>query len=189
MYIPTYMIFLSWIRFGSIRTLSLLQHLLAQLELLYILHMCFICCIKVNAKTLSRRVEAINCWVIYCYCYMLVIRYRAWIYNWTSRFLSVSQSLMLQPTVSRPVCLRYLLFFDNYGPVFVGRPLWRENGSVFCICSWSSPAQYFSGRSVLRLATIFYCLRYEIFLFIASYDSQGHGEGIRPRLHTGNPLS
>jgi hypothetical protein len=26
------------------------------------------------------------------------------------------------------------------------------------------------------------------FLFVASYDSQGHGGGIRPRLHTGLPI-
>jgi hypothetical protein len=36
----------------------------------------------------------------------------------------------------------------------------------------------------LELATIFYCLRFETSLFVASYDSQGHGGGIRPRLHT-----
>jgi hypothetical protein len=35
----------------------------------------------------------------------------------------------------------------------------------------------------LGLATIFYCLQFETSLFVASYDSQGHGEGIRPRLH------
>jgi hypothetical protein len=28
-------------------------------------------------------------------------------------------------------------------------------------------------------------LRFETSLFVASYDSQGHGGGIRPRLHTG----
>jgi hypothetical protein len=33
--------------------------------------------------------------------------------------------------------------------------------------------------------TIFYCLRFETSLFVASYDSQGHGGGIRTRLHTG----
>jgi hypothetical protein len=33
--------------------------------------------------------------------------------------------------------------------------------------------------------TIFYCLRFETSLFVASYDSQGHGRGIRTRLHTG----
>jgi hypothetical protein len=36
---------------------------------------------------------------------------------------------------------------------------------------------------------IFYCLRFETSLFITSYDSQGHGGGIRPRLHTGSLTS
>jgi hypothetical protein len=35
------------------------------------------------------------------------------------------------------------------------------------------------------LATIFYCLRFETSVFIASYDSQSYGGGIRVRLHTG----
>jgi hypothetical protein len=69
---------------------------------------------------------------------------------------------------------------------FLGRSLWREDGSVFCTCYWSSPAQSFSGPSPLDLATIFYCLSFETSLFVASYDSQGHGGGIRPRLHTGD---
>jgi hypothetical protein len=43
----------------------------------------------------------------------------------------------------------------------------------------------FLGRSPLGLATVFYCLRFETSLFVASYDSQGHGGGIRLRLHTG----
>jgi hypothetical protein len=33
--------------------------------------------------------------------------------------------------------------------------------------------------------TIFYCLRIETSLFVASYDSQGYGGGIRPSLHKG----
>jgi hypothetical protein len=37
----------------------------------------------------------------------------------------------------------------------------------------------------LGLVTIFYCLIFETSLFVASYESQGHGGGIRPRLHTG----
>jgi hypothetical protein len=37
----------------------------------------------------------------------------------------------------------------------------------------------------LGLETIFYCLRFETYLFVASYDSQGHGVDIRPHLHTG----
>jgi hypothetical protein len=37
----------------------------------------------------------------------------------------------------------------------------------------------------LRLATVFYCLRFETSTFVASYDSQGHDGGIRARLHNG----
>jgi hypothetical protein len=43
----------------------------------------------------------------------------------------------------------------------------------------------FLGSESLWLVTIFYCLRFETSLFVAYYDSQGHGGGIRPRLHTG----
>jgi hypothetical protein len=82
---------------------------------------------------------------------------------------------------------RYLLLFDSYGLVFVGRPLWREDGSVFCICCWPLPAQCFLGPSPLGLATIFYCLRFETSLFVASYDSQCHGGGIRSRLPLYSP--
>jgi hypothetical protein len=60
---------------------------------------------------------------------------------------------------------------------------WREDGSVFCICCWSSLAQSFSGPSPLGLATIFYCLRFKTSHFVASYHSQGHGGVIRPPLN------
>jgi hypothetical protein len=66
-----------------------------------------------------------------------------------------------------------------------GRPLWREDGSVCCICCWVFPTQSFAGPSPLVLATVFYWLRFETSHSVASYDSQGHGGGIRPRLHTG----
>jgi hypothetical protein len=65
----------------------------------------------------------------------------------------------------------------------VGRPLWREDGSVFCTCCWPMPAQSFSGPRPLGLTTVFYYLKFETSLFVASYDSQGHGGGIQPRLH------
>jgi hypothetical protein len=74
---------------------------------------------------------------------------------------------------------------DSYGLVLVGRPLWREVGSVLRICCWPLSSQSFSGPSPLGLETIFYCLRFETSLFVAFYDSQGYGGGIRPRLHTG----
>jgi hypothetical protein len=45
--------------------------------------------------------------------------------------------------------------------------------------------QPLSGSSPLGLATTFSCLRFETSLFVASYDSQGYGGGIRTRLHTG----
>jgi hypothetical protein len=47
------------------------------------------------------------------------------------------------------------------------------------------PVQSFWDPSPLGLATIFYCLRFETSLFVASYDSQSRGGGIRPRLHMG----
>jgi hypothetical protein len=106
---------------------------------------------------------------------------------------------MLRPTVSRSVYLgikhpseaydQICITVRQLGLVDVGRPLWWEDGSVVYNCSCSSPAQSFSGPSPVRLATIFYSLRFETSLFVASYDSQGYGGGIRPRLHTGSWLS
>jgi hypothetical protein len=98
--------------------------------------------------------------------------------------LTVGQSVSLGVEPHLGLMTRYLLLFYSYGLVFVGRSLWREDGSVFCICWWPLPAQSFSGPSSLGLATVFYSLRFETSLFVASYDSQGHGGGIQPRLHT-----
>jgi hypothetical protein len=62
----------------------------------------------------------------------------------------------------------------------VGRCLWREYGSVIYNCCWPSPAQSFSGQSPVRLLIIFYCLRFETSLFVASSDSQGMVEVFDP---------
>jgi hypothetical protein len=93
--------------------------------------------------------------------------------------LTVSQSVCFGVEPRLGLMTRYLLLFDSYGFVFMASPLWREDGSVYCICCWSSLAQSFLGSSSLGLATIFYCLRFETSLFVASYDSHGHGGGIR----------
>jgi hypothetical protein len=45
--------------------------------------------------------------------------------------------------------------------------------------------QSFSGPSPIGLVAISYCLRFETSLFVASYDSQGHGGGIQSRLTHG----
>jgi hypothetical protein len=87
----------------------------------------------------------------------------------------VSQSVSLGIEPHLGPMTRYLFLSDSYVLVSMGRPLWREEGSVFCMS--------FSGPSPLGLAIVFYCLTFETSLFVASYDSHGHGGGIRPRLH------
>jgi hypothetical protein len=54
--------------------------------------------------------------------------------------LTVSQSVSLGVEPHLGLMTRYLLLFDNYSLVSVVRSLWREDGSVFYICCWSSPA-------------------------------------------------
>jgi hypothetical protein len=46
------------------------------------------------------------------------------------------------------------LFIDSHGFVDVGRPLWREVGSVVLRCRCASPAQTFSGLSPAALFVI-----------------------------------
>jgi hypothetical protein len=87
--------------------------------------------------------------------------------------LTVSQSVSFGVEPHLGLMTRYLLLFDSYGLVSVGRPLWREEGSVFCICFWPLPVQ-----------SIFYCLQFETSIFVASYDSQGHGEDTDSLLRT-----
>jgi hypothetical protein len=74
---------------------------------------------------------------------------------------AVGQSVLVPVTHLRPATnfLTYLwLFLDSCLFVDVGRPLWREVGSVvFSFCR-ASPAQSFSDLSPMGLTSIFYCL-------------------------------
>jgi hypothetical protein len=111
----------------------------------------------------------------------------------------------LQVTVSWPVCLGIGLPSDDCGFLDVGRPLWREDGSVIYLynCCWALPEQSLLGRSPAELTAIFYCLIWDYpqfggpgpriyipqeqggFPFVASYDPQDYSGGILTRLHMG----
>jgi hypothetical protein len=97
---------------------------------------------------------------------------------------SAGQSVLKKRT-HLELTTRFWLLSDSCGFVGLGRPLYWEDGSVVCNCYWPSPEQSFLGPSPVGLAAIFYCLKFETYLFVASYDWQGHGGHIRPRLHTG----
>jgi hypothetical protein len=98
--------------------------------------------------------------------------------------LTVSQSVSLGVDPCLGLMTRCLLLFDSYGLIFVGALSNEWTGLAFLYAA--GPCQQsFSCHSPLGLATIFYCLRFETSLFVASYDSQDHGGEIRPRLHTG----
>jgi hypothetical protein len=113
--------------------------------------------------------------------------------------------LMLSPHMEPKT--RFLLLTDWSGFDEVGRPLWREGGYIVYNCSWPSNSAFVLGSesrgthdqirdspNLEDQAPIFISPRNKLArlypqapgsLFIASYDSQGYGGGIRPRLHTG----
>jgi hypothetical protein len=86
--------------------------------------------------------------------------------------------------VSRPVRLRIKHPSGAYDQIFISLRQLR-------VCWFGAPSLTRGRVCRLQLllalasAVIFYCLRFETCLFVASYDSQGQGGGIRPSLHTG----
>jgi hypothetical protein len=78
--------------------------------------------------------------------------------------LSPSLSLILWSTVSRPVCLgtkhpsgaydQIFLLSDSCGFLYVGRSLWREDGSVVYNCPWPLPPQSSLGLTPVGLVTV-----------------------------------
>jgi hypothetical protein len=126
-----------------------------------------------------------------------VVAVRRISHNWTE----LSLSLMLRQTVSRPVYLgikhpsgacdqifisaRNTEYIWQLRSCFRGAPsLTRGRVCLLYVLLVLASAVFF-GPSPLGLATVFYCLRFETSLFVACYDSQGHGGIIRLRLHTG----
>jgi hypothetical protein len=104
--------------------------------------------------------------------------------------VALSQNLILCPVVILPICLwikhpsgvmtRFLLLSDSCGFVDVGRCLWWVGRSAGYNSCWASPARSFLGPISAGLVTIFYCLRFEISLFVDSYSSQGYGGNLDP---------
>jgi hypothetical protein len=107
----------------------------------------------------------------------------------------LSLSLTLRPTVSPPVCLRIKHPSGAYDQIFIivwqlpvcwfGAPSLTRGRVCRLQLQLALASAVIFGSESRRTLAKFYCLRFDTSLFVASYDSQGHGGGIRLRLHTG----
>jgi hypothetical protein len=96
---------------------------------------------------------------------------------------SVSKSWCRAPSAAHD--LIFIIVLQLRSCFYCGAPSLTRGRVCLLYMMLALPAQSFSRPSPLGLATIFYCLRFDTSFFVASYDSQGHGGGIRPCLHTG----
>jgi hypothetical protein len=112
-------------------------------------------------------------------------------FHWISLLSYLSLSLMLWPTVSRPVCLEIKHPSGTYDQIFITV---RQLRVCWCGALSLTRGRVCSLQLLLVLASVVIFgsesrgTRDHILLsslFVASYDSQGYGGGIRPCLHTG----
>jgi hypothetical protein len=85
----------------------------------------------------------------------------------------LSESESYVTTDGQPASLSW-----NKAPFWGLRPDLYYCLTVAGLLIWGALSDEMTGP--VGLATIFYCLRFETSLFVASYDSQGLGGGIRP---------
>jgi hypothetical protein len=103
--------------------------------------------------------------------------------------LTVSQSVSLGAELHLGLMTSFLILIYSYCLVFWGALSDERTGLSFVYAAGARQRSLSRVGVPLRLVTILYCLRFETFLFVASYDWQGHGGGIRTLLHTGGPCS
>jgi hypothetical protein len=79
---------------------------------------------------------------------------------------------------------RYLLLFGSYRLVFHGVSSLTRGRICHLYMLLATASAVSLGFESLGTRDHILRLRFETSLYVASYDSQGYGRGIRPRLHT-----
>jgi hypothetical protein len=95
---------------------------------------------------------------------------------------------MLRPTVSRSVGQSVSLSWNKV-PIWGLGQDFRYCQTVVDLLMWGALSDERTDRSFTIAAGVrqrhIFCLRFDTSLFVASYDSQGYGGGIGPRVNTG----